>query len=181
MEDHRTIDVKGSTVVPNSFAFKLNPADHEQFADIHTELVRELCDAARDYARDERYVFLGPVAVTVEPDAGQKTGRFTVTSKLLEAPGGRPAAALVGTDGRRYELSDQPNVIGRLPGVAVELTDSNVSRRHAEVRPSGDGYVVVDLQSTNGTRVNGVAITERRLANGDEITVGATRLRFEAS
>ena len=49
------------------------------------------------------------------------------------------------------------------------------------MRPSGDGYVVVDLQSTNGTRVNGVAITERRLANGDEITVGATRLRFEAS
>jgi pSer/pThr/pTyr-binding forkhead associated (FHA) protein len=41
--------------------------------------------------------------------------------------------------------------------------------------------VVVDLGSTNGTRVNGAQVKERLLNNGDEITVGATKLRFEAS
>ena len=46
----------------------------------------------------------------------------------------------------------------------------NVSRRHAEVRRQGDGFVVVDLGSTNGTKVNGVGVREQRLVDGDEIT-----------
>ena len=61
------------------------------------------------------------------------------------------------------------------------LSDPNVSRRHAEVRPSGDGFVIVDLGSTNGTKVNGLTVTERRLEDGDEVALGNTRLRFEAS
>ena len=56
-----------------------------------------------------------------------------------------------------------------------------MSRRHAEVRRQGNGFVVVDLGSTNGTRVNGAGVKERRLTDGDEITVGGTKIRFEAS
>ena len=55
------------------------------------------------------------------------------------------------------------------------LADTNVSRRHAEVRRAedgGGGHVVVDLGSTNGTKVNGVGIRSHRLQHGDEITVG---------
>src|SRR5919112_158242 len=51
----------------------------------------------------------------------------------------------------------------------------------AEVRPNADGYYVVDLGSTNGTRVNGAGITERQLRDGDTISVGDSQLRFEAS
>jgi len=40
---------------------------------------------------------------------------------------------------------------------------------------------VVDLGSTNGTKVNGAGVKERRLVDGDEITVGGTKIRFEAS
>ena len=61
------------------------------------------------------------------------------------------------------------------------LSDSNVSRRHAELRRKGDGIFVTDLGSTNGTRVNGVPIREQLLASGDEISVGSTRLIFEMS
>ena len=64
---------------------------------------------------------------------------------------------------------------------AVRLTDTSVSRRHAEVRRSGDGWILVDLGSTNGTRINGVPVTDRRLQDGDTITVGDASLRFEAS
>ena len=63
----------------------------------------------------------------------------------------------------------------------MSLTDPQASRRHAEVRPSGDGFVVVDLGSMNGTTVNGVAVREQRLDDGDEIGVGSTTIRFEAS
>ena len=63
----------------------------------------------------------------------------------------------------------------------VQLADSNVSRHHAEIRPSGDPFQLVDLGSTNGTKVNGVRVTERLLRDADEVTVGTTRLTFHAS
>jgi pSer/pThr/pTyr-binding forkhead associated (FHA) protein len=63
----------------------------------------------------------------------------------------------------------------------VVLADPNVSRNHAEVRPSGDGFEVVDQGSTNGTKVNGVRVAEHQLRPGDEIRLGNTVLRFEAS
>jgi pSer/pThr/pTyr-binding forkhead associated (FHA) protein len=78
-------------------------------------------------------------------------------------------------------LESEPIVIGRLPECTVVLGDPNVSRRHAEVRRQGADVVVVDLGSTNGTRVNGVPVRERPLADGDEIMVGTTTLRFETS
>ena len=61
------------------------------------------------------------------------------------------------------------------------LADPNVSRNHAEIRPQGDRFVVVDLGSTNGTRVNGVRVDTQLLQDGDEVSFGNTRMRFEAS
>jgi pSer/pThr/pTyr-binding forkhead associated (FHA) protein len=72
-------------------------------------------------------------------------------------------------------------VIGRLPECGVVLSDPNVSRRHAEVKRQGSDVVLADLQSTNGTRVNGVPVRERVLEDGDEIMVGTTPIRYEAS
>ena len=60
-------------------------------------------------------------------------------------------------------------MIGRLPECAVPLSDPQVSRHHAEVRPDHDGYRVVDLGSMNGTLVNGTRISEHVLRDGDEI------------
>ena len=62
-------------------------------------------------------------------------------------------------------------VIGRAPECNIQLGDTNVSRRHAEVRPFGTGFLVVDLGSTNGTRVNGASVSEHQLKDGDTITV----------
>ena len=61
------------------------------------------------------------------------------------------------------------------------VSDPNASRRHAEIRRVGNDVVVVDLDSTNGTRVNGAAVHERKLADGDQIVIGTTVLRFETS
>jgi pSer/pThr/pTyr-binding forkhead associated (FHA) protein len=72
--------------------------------------------------------------------------------------------------------------IGRLPESEIPLADPNVSRNHAEVRPAGAGYEVADVGSTNGTKVNGAIIAgPHQLNDGDEISVGAAKFRFEAS
>ena len=70
--------------------------------------------------------------------------------------------------------------VGTAPESDLVLTDDTVSRRHCEVRSAGDAWVVVDLGSTNGTRVNGNPVDgEQRLTHGGVVTIGATRLRFE--
>ena len=84
-------------------------------------------------------------------------------------------------DGGRVALGDEPAVIGRMPDCAVPLSDSQVSRHHAEVRRDEHGFRVVDLGSTNGTTVNGVVVKDQLLNDGDVIVVGATSLRYEES
>jgi pSer/pThr/pTyr-binding forkhead associated (FHA) protein len=59
------------------------------------------------------------------------------------------------------------------------IDDPQVSRLHAEIRVDGGQFVVVDCQSTNGTRVNGENVQRHVLTTGDEISVGGHRMRFE--
>ena len=122
---------------------------------------------------------MGPVHVELSADPELKAGRFEVTSRMQAGTGGGVDRAAERRLGCRS--ADGPVTIGRMPECDINLADPNVSRRHAEIRPAGTGFVVVDLGSTNGTRVNGAPVSEQSLRDGDAITVGATALRFEAS
>lgn len=79
-----------------------------------------------------------------------------------------------------FELKHKVTVIGRGTDTDVRLTDQSVSRRHAEIRVANGATMLNDLQSTNGTTVNGVAVTTRALADGDEIRLGETVLTYHA-
>ena len=178
MDLHRRVGVRG-LIAPNAFAVTLAPADVERFSNFIDALSRELSDAAREHAKNEGYLFVGPVEVEIFEGSTLKSGRFTVEAEVREDADGGFLAELVLTDGRRVQIGSEPLVIGRLPECGVVLADSNVSRRHAELRRSGDSVVLTDLGSTNGTRVNGAPIRERVLVSGDEVSVGSTRLIFE--
>jgi hypothetical protein len=182
MDDQRMPNVQGNVAVPNSFTISLSPDDHAEFAEIETQLVRDLADAARVHAREEGYVFMGPVEVELRRDDDLGVGSFGLIARFKEGAGGSGGGSIVvESDDRRITLGDRTMVIGRSSECDVRLTDTSVSRRHAEVRRSGDTWTIVDLGSTNGTRVNGSGVRERRLADGDRITVGDANLRFEAS
>ena len=178
MDLHRRVGVRG-LIAPNAFAVTLAAADVERFSNFIDALSRELSDAAREHAKNEGYLFVGPVEVEIFEGSTLKPGRFTVEAEVREDADGGFLAELVLTDGRRVQIGTEPLVIGRLPECGVVLADSNVSRRHAELRRSGDSVTLTDLGSTNGTRVNGAPIRERILASGDEVSVGSTRLIFE--
>ena len=180
MDLHRRVGVRG-LIAPNAFAVTLSAADVSRFTNFVEALSRELADAAREHARIEGYSFVGPVEVEIFEGSGLKAGRFTVTAEVHESEDGGFLAELVLPDGRRVTVGSDALVIGRLPECEVVLPDSNVSRRHSELRRKGDGVFVTDLGSTNGTRVNGNPVREHLLASGDEISVGSTKLVFEMS
>lgn len=80
--------------------------------------------------------------------------------------------------GRTYQTPNEPSIIGRVSD-QIQLTDNSASRRHAEVRPSNGSWVLVDLNSSNGTFLNGQRIvTPINLKQGDQIKVGSTLLVF---
>jgi hypothetical protein len=181
MDDQRTVNVQGGVAAPNSFTITVGPEDYTQFTEIEESLIRALADEARTHAREEGYVFMGPVEVVLQRDTDLGVGSFGLSARFKEGPGGTSGGSLVLPDGQRVPLGDAAITIGRAADAAVRLTDTSVSRRHAEVRRTGDGWTIVDLGSTNGTRVNGAPVTDRRLQDGDTITVGDASLRFEAS
>jgi diguanylate cyclase (GGDEF)-like protein len=83
--------------------------------------------------------------------------------------------------GRRYTLSSSSTMlIGRGSDCAIHIDDNSVSRKHAHIEPSADGYVAVDLGSTNGTFVNDLPVERRLLSDGDYLRAGNCIYRFLA-
>jgi len=94
-------------------------------------------------------------------------------------PTDRLPVAVIEAAGRRIEVPGSRAVIGRSDVADCVLPDPNISRRHAELRRTPDGgWEIVDLNSTNGTKVNGRRLPASRLRDGDQVTLGTTTFRF---
>jgi pSer/pThr/pTyr-binding forkhead associated (FHA) protein/tetratricopeptide (TPR) repeat protein len=90
-----------------------------------------------------------------------------------------PALVLIaGAPQRSYPLVAEEVVLGRAPGNPIAIPDPLVSSRHLKVVRRGAAYAVVDLDSENGTRVNGIKVTSRELKQGDQIQVGGFTFYF---
>lgn len=178
MDLRRTVSVRG-LIAPNVFHVGLSADDYDRFGGFVDVLAQELAEAAREHARGESYVFLGPVQVEISCDEDLGRSTFTIVGEVAEGEE-VPTEWVVLPDGGRIGILDEAITIGRLPECEIQLADPNVSRRHAQLRRQGEAVYVVDLGSTNGTKVNGVAVRQHRLVAGDVVTVGMTSLRFES-
>src|SRR4051794_9421518 len=113
----------------------------------------------------------------VEPGA---TMVYKPRTPLPEAGGALADVALaqeivtLTVEGKRHEVDKRRVVIGRSKECDLKLDDPNSSRRHAELRQEGAAYWLVDLDSTNGSAVNGHRTSRAKLESGDTITIGST-------
>jgi pSer/pThr/pTyr-binding forkhead associated (FHA) protein len=102
----------------------------------------------------------------------------------MTASAERPQAVLVisegGFEGTRYPLRGEETIIGRNPNTDITLLDESISREHAivEVDEATGTWTLEDLQSTNGTKVNGKRVRSATLTHGDEIEIGHTKFKF---
>ncbi len=210
VDAERHVDAQGRRVVPNSYLVQLSPADREGFADLEPALHQELTIALREYVSQEGYHVDGKPRVAFHTNPDLKKGRFEIEARNVnqgspapavsepttpDAPApaaptltvvhdafDRPPAVLTLPGGQRVEIREGHYVMGRSLDSDVVVNDSNVSRRHAEFVCAAGEVVVRDLGSTNGTKVNGVAVTgEQILRHGDVIGLGAVTITFEAS
>jgi hypothetical protein len=103
-------------------------------------------------------------------------------SEPLREPDPRRGSARLRIDGRVELLGSSGATLGRSRDADIVLDDANVSRKHAEVRPSGGSWIVRDLDSTNGVKVNGRRVDPARAQSikpGDVIELGTSRAIFE--
>jgi hypothetical protein len=207
MDDHRSVSVS-RVYVPNEYTVYLAPADRDQFAGYEDSLRDELADYLTEHARRERYVLLTTPVVKLETDADLAVGEFGIATRLVRGPrppAGAPATApaagatmvykaeppepvdeveepetdaTVTIDGETHPLPDHPVTLGRSKDCDIRLSDPNVSRRHAEIRPDAIGWTVVDLDSTNGIEVDGKRVKELALTDGAHFTIGTTEVSF---
>ena len=192
---------KSSPLNPD-FVVNLNATDYEAFADIEKHLLRELAEAATQFAERNDLRHQAPISVILRVDDAIKVGSFSITneieleimtdagvvakvSEIAEPMNSSPRlveAALVLQNGERITLDTDSLKIGRQASCRIVFNDSNVSREHAQLRRSADGWKLLDLGSTNGTKINGVKIAEEQLlVNGDELGFGTSSAKFEIS
>ncbi len=124
---------------------------------------------------------LAAPAVAVPPtpaSPGPLLDQTVLYQQPVPAAPAPPQAVMHGREGR-WELRETVTVLGRSRHCDIVLTDPNVSRQHAEVRREGDSFVVRDLGSTNGLRVNRQRVQQAALKHGDRVELGTTELVFE--
>jgi pSer/pThr/pTyr-binding forkhead associated (FHA) protein len=121
-----------------------------------------------------------------EPEHVDVDGRGLTAEDQATIEALRPGTALLvvlrgPNTGARFLLDDQQVAAGRHPDSDIFLDDVTVSRKHAVFVSAGDGYVVRDSGSLNGTYVNRERIDEAALHTGDEVQIGKFRLVYYAA
>jgi len=190
----KTRGAEGSLVAPDRYAVLVNPEDYERLVPHREYLEREWAELLCDMAARVNVVFAdggaavvmiarasvpkGAIEIDLEPR--DMTERIDVPRKApsigrfqLRMVRGVPAYGVYPIDGQIQ--------VGRSDESDIFLVDPSVSRKHAVIDVDAGWPMVHDLESTNGTFVNGERIETRRLSPGDLVAFGKTELRLEVA
>jgi len=178
LDANRTLDVRGRSVAPNLFVMHLAPSSSTNRSLTGPRNPKPSAVAwSRMMVRSSAIKESRMLAKRSWSD-GATVGIFRVDTAFDERPPSDHHGYLELPDGQRVGLGVQVTTIGRVPDSTIVLTDPNASRHHAEILLDGDSFELVDLGSTNGSKVNGQNVSRQLLADGDELTFGTIQLRF---
>lgn len=188
IDDRAAVIDRDRTVVPNIFHVELSSHDYRRLAVFKDALCTELGTLVKDYSGEQRYTLLGAPSVTLGEDADLETGIFRVRSEARAevsasgSVGGGVAVAgqpRLEAGGSAYPLVRAITRLGRGTDVDIRVEDPGASRNHCEI-VLGQTIFLRDLDSTNGTFLNGERITEVPLVDGAVVQIGATSLVFRS-
>lgn len=210
LSDNQHISAEG-VVVPNVFRVQVGTKDHERLSQLGASLPRELAEVVARTATERGLLLRGPAKVRIDVDPKVKVGRYrlqgrveAVDAAMAAASRSHTAGADAGIDhtqivtappvgplravvrggpsaGTSIALSGTRISVGRLAPSDLALQDSTVSREHGAFIRRGEHWWVVDLGSTNGTRVNGNRTAEQQVGPGDVVEFGGIAVEFVES
>lgn len=164
-------------LAPNTFTVRLSPADDDRISALGDALIHELDTLVHAHAKAQGYSFAGPVTIALRRDDELSTGTLRVESST--AQGGRVSwRGVVDVEGRRIPLTKSRTVIGRGSDADITVADSGTSRKHVEILWDGERAMVRDLNSTNGTMLDGRKVTEAALPPDSTVRIGRTDIVF---
>ncbi len=176
------LDTKAAVVsrdrilAPNAFTVRLSPADDQKMRAIGPALGDELDALVQKHAKAQGYSFAGPVTISLAVDDQLSTGRLSIDSETAQ---GRVAwRGVVDIDGKRHPLVKSRTVIGRGSDADITIPDAGTSRKHVEILWDGERAMVRDMNSTNGTLLDGRKVVEAPLPPDSTVTIGRTDIVF---
>jgi hypothetical protein len=197
--DNRANTINGQTVVPNIFIIELGPVDHERLATYFDTLNFELSALADTYSREQRYTVIDSAHITFDLDEELETGVFRIRSAATKRPEIQnfptatnqdstpqmPKSAftpetspyLTSVTGEEFKITKSVTNIGRGAEADIQIDDTSVSRLHCSI-VLGSDVLIRDLDSTNGTIVDGNRANESVLRDGSIIKVGNITLTY---
>lgn len=182
MQDGRSVSV-GAVYVPNDYTVRLAEQDHSRFEGLMPTLSTEFIALLKHNAGQRRWRLPGAVDVRFTVDGSLKPGKLEVDALHLATPDWveppqDPRILVELASDRKIRLEAPECTLGRSSSCTVPIDDPNASRTHAQIEQREQDWWIVDLDSTNGTLVNGSRVKQRRLTPGDRITIGASEFEF---
>lgn len=192
MEDQSSPGANGEAIAPTTFTVRMNPADAQPYQD-PGPLVAELQQGLIELARDAGMLLLKPPLVRILPDESVPVRGLAVecvhdgaTDTQSMTPVGQAGPELEPPPGAYLILNGETHIpldramitIGRRLSNHIILDDTRVSRAHAQLRLRHGRYVLYDLGSKTGTRVNDRLVAEWVLRPGDVIAIADSRLIY---
>jgi hypothetical protein len=164
------------TVAPHAYTCGLSSEDHARLASLGEAFVQEITHALADYALVRSYSLADRLDVTLAIRGSLSEGMVDVTSTPVGKVVWIPTLTW---NGVRYPVVKKSTLIGRGTDTDIHVVARGVSRHHAEVRWDGKRAEVVDLGSTNGTKLDGERITRAALPDRCTLVMGQARILFE--
>ncbi|MGV8911265.1 MAG: FhaA domain-containing protein [Rhodoglobus sp.] len=178
----RELDTQAAVVsrerilVPNNFTVRLSQTDHQRMSGLGSTLISELTELVQRHATAQHYSFSGGIAITLSADDSLSQGMIEVDS--ISVKGTVAWTPVLEINGTRHPLTHSRTIIGRGSEADITVDDNGISRKHVEILWDGARAEVNDLNSTNGSKLNGSPVSRAPLAPESVIDIGRTRIVF---
>ena len=178
----RELDTKAAVVsrdrilAPHRFTVRMSRADFQRMSAMGSTLIDELTQLVQQHATSQRYQFAGGVSITLAEDRGLSEGMVQIDS--TKAKGAVAWTPVLDINGTRHPIVKSRTVIGRGSDADITVPDTGTSRRHVEILWDGERAQVHDLDSTNGSQLNGEPVKQAILEPDSVVTIGRTRIVF---
>jgi Protein of unknown function (DUF3662)/Inner membrane component of T3SS, cytoplasmic domain len=170
MDSKSSILSRDRILAPNAYRVRLSSPDFSRMRTLGQPLIDELVDLATRHANKQKYQFGAGLIVTLAEDSSLPIGQIAVASQTQNAE--VQWIPVLDVAGQRILLTKSRTVVGRDPAADIYMDDKGMSRAHFEVVWDGKNAGVRDLNSTNGTKLDGRPVKESGMKPESVITAG---------